>query len=406
MTPDALANLMAESVATEQHSGVPATDAGVFGDAQAWVRIRNMADARLVEAATEMDRRGMARRHGRRLTELLVAVGLVPSVAARIARVSTRLVGLDSAAGDLAEGRMGAEVADAIGAGMAVIERRSGGLDDDSRKKYEAALVAQARSAASPAQLADTARGIANQLAAQSDSGIEPATDRGANEFTLSRTPEGRVALTADVDATSGAVIMAAIEGLAKPRPEPDGSPDARNAGQRRVDALVQLASMTGSTIARAQVSMVVPADAPDLPRVAWMGVVPTATAAVLACDARVEAIVVDGNNVPLAMGRGERTFSPAMKRALEIRDRGCVKCGAPAAWAHAHHIRHWAHGGNTDISNACLLCPACHAAVHNDGWDVVIEFDGHPWLIPPTSVDPKRTPLKSFHRRTMTIAA
>ncbi|GAB2641160.1 HNH endonuclease signature motif containing protein [Gordonia jinhuaensis] len=401
MTPSELADLIADTVAAQ-----PDSDAALFADAQSWARIRNLTDARLVELAATMDQCGLARRHGRRLTELLVAAGLVPAVAARISRLSTRVTALGPTAGDLTHGRFGAEVTDAITAGIAVIERRSGGLDDTAREDCEAKLLAQARSCASPAQIADTARGIANQLAADSPTGVDPATDRGANELTMSTTPEGRVALVADIDATSAAVITTAIEALSAPRPEPDGSSDARSAAQRRVDALVQLASMTGSTIAKAQVSVIVPAAQPNLPRIGWMGIVPTLTAEVLACDARVEAIVADDNGVPLAMGRTERIFPPKLKRAIEIRDKGCVKCGAPAAWSHAHHVKYWSHGGVTDLDCGCLLCPACHAAVHHDGWEIVMGHDRHPWLRPPATVDPSRTLLPSYHRRTMTLAA
>lgn len=414
MTPSSLAELMAETVATESvvaepDSGAASSadeDAAVFADAEAWVYIRNLADARLVEIATVIGRRGMARRHGRRMTELMVVAGLVPSAASRIVRVSTRLPELSSATKDLAAGRMGAEMSDAIVKSMTLIERRSGGLDDRTRTECEARLLAQARSRATPAQVCDSARGIANTLAEDQEGGVDPATDRGSNELAIKRTDEGRLAITADIDATSGAVIATAIEALAKPRPEPDGSPDARAVGQRRVDALVQLASMTGTTIAKAQVSVIVPADAPQLPRIPWMGVVPPTTAAVLACDAKVEAIVVDGSEVPLAMGRAERTFPPALKRAIEVRDGGCVKCGAPAAWSHAHHIKYWSDGGNTDLDEGCLLCPPCHVAVHHDGWEIVMGRDRHPWLRPPSAVDPARRLLPSYYRRTMTIAA
>jgi hypothetical protein len=31
----------------------------------------------------------------------------------------------------------------------------------------------------------------------------------------------------------------------------------------------------------------------------------------------------------------------------------------------HAHHLRHWLHGGRTDVSNMVLLCDVDHGLVH-----------------------------------------
>ncbi|AZG48488.1 HNH endonuclease signature motif containing protein [Gordonia insulae] len=71
---------------------------------------------------------------------------------------------------------------------------------------------------------------------------------------------------------------------------------------------------------------------------------------------------------------------------------------------SHDHHIQHWAHNGTTVLDNGCLLCPSCHADIHHNGWDVIIGTDNHPWLIPPATVDPQRTPLPAYNRRTLTL--
>ena len=59
---------------------------------------------------------------------------------------------------------------------------------------------------------------------------------------------------------------------------------------------------------------------------------------------------------------------------------------------------------GPTDLDNGCLLCSSCHDDVHHHGWDIIMGFDRHPWLIPPASIDPKRRPVPSYHRRTMRL--
>jgi hypothetical protein len=35
----------------------------------------------------------------------------------------------------------------------------------------------------------------------------------------------------------------------------------------------------------------------------------------------------------------------------------------------HAHHIEHWAHGGETKLSNLVQLCPFHHRLVHEGGF-------------------------------------
>jgi len=50
----------------------------------------------------------------------------------------------------------------------------------------------------------------------------------------------------------------------------------------------------------------------------------------------------------------------------------------------HAHHVRHWVHGGRTDLDNLALLCPVHHRAVHEHGWHIVIEPDGTFTFDPP----------------------
>jgi hypothetical protein len=41
------------------------------------------------------------------------------------------------------------------------------------------------------------------------------------------------------------------------------------------------------------------------------------------------------------------------------------------------HHIRHWADGGPTTLSNLAMLCRRHHRAVHEDGFTMERECDG-----------------------------
>nr|WP_283247966.1 HNH endonuclease signature motif containing protein [Nocardioides coralli] len=60
--------------------------------------------------------------------------------------------------------------------------------------------------------------------------------------------------------------------------------------------------------------------------------------------------------------------FTPAQRRALTARDRGCTTegCGLPASVCDAHHDLPWSVGGPTDLTNARLLCPRHHRLAHD----------------------------------------
>jgi hypothetical protein len=105
-----------------------------------------------------------------------------------------------------------------------------------------------------------------------------------------------------------------------------------------------------------------------------------------LFCDAAYIAVVVDRVGVPLGMGRTVRHATPAQRRALIVRDGGCVfpGCDAPATWCDAHHVDHWDHHGNTDLDNLALLCRHHHGVTHRTGWAMTTTTDQHfEWITP-----------------------
>lgn len=73
----------------------------------------------------------------------------------------------------------------------------------------------------------------------------------------------------------------------------------------------------------------------------------------------------------PLAIGRSLRLASLAQRKALALRDRGCLLCQAPAAHCQTHHVRPWSEGGATDIDNMVLLCWSHHRAVDLNRWTI-----------------------------------
>jgi hypothetical protein len=96
-----------------------------------------------------------------------------------------------------------------------------------------------------------------------------------------------------------------------------------------------------------------------------------------LACDASRVLMRHDADGRLLEVGARTRTIPPALRRALHHRDRGCrfPGCGLPRG--EGHHVRHWAQGGPTTLSNLALLCRRHHRAVHEEGFQVERQADG-----------------------------
>jgi hypothetical protein len=96
-----------------------------------------------------------------------------------------------------------------------------------------------------------------------------------------------------------------------------------------------------------------------------------------LACDASVVRLVEDGEGMPLGVGRKTRSIPPAIHRALRARDRGCRFPGCTARhFVEGHHVKHWAHGGETSLANLVQLCHFHHRLVHEGGYGVRTDGD------------------------------
>lgn len=79
-----------------------------------------------------------------------------------------------------------------------------------------------------------------------------------------------------------------------------------------------------------------------------------------LLCDANIIPVVLGGDSEILDVGTTNRFVTPAIRRALSVRDRECVfpSCTVPDAECDAHHVVPWKHGGPTALGNLVMLCP------------------------------------------------
>ncbi len=70
-------------------------------------------------------------------------------------------------------------------------------------------------------------------------------------------------------------------------------------------------------------------------------------------CDASTATVTLGDGGEPLNMRRKTRQPTPAQRRALLVRDGGCVFPGcAQRTWVDAHRVVEWEHGGPTDLAN------------------------------------------------------
>lgn len=123
-----------------------------------------------------------------------------------------------------------------------------------------------------------------------------------------------------------------------------------------------------------------------------------------LCCDAELVPAVLGSRSEVLDIGRAQRLVTPAIRRALSLRDGGCAftDCRKPDTHCEAHHIRPWWDGGATALDNLVLLCPHHHSLVEPprmwsgpppDRWQVRLDRNGLPEFIPPERVDPSQSP-------------
>src|SRR5437762_9613228 len=104
---------------------------------------------------------------------------------------------------------------------------------------------------------------------------------------------------------------------------------------------------------------------------------VPAGTSQRLACDASRVVMRHDRDGRVVEVDARTRTIPPALRRALHHRDRGCRFPGCSVRFGQGHHIRHWAQGGPTTLSNLALLCRRHHRAVHEEGYGLDRQPDG-----------------------------
>jgi hypothetical protein len=205
-----------------------------------------------------------------------------------------------------------------------------------------------------------------------------------SRRLTLYIDDDGSYVIRGRLDPETGAMLERALAAAVPPAREGDGASSA----QRRVDSLRRVVELALSSVPensradRFQVMVHVDAEALADASVSGHSVlgdgigVSAETARRIACDSARVVMMHDARGNVLDVGRRTRTVPTPIRRALEHRDRGCRFPGCGLRVCDAHHVRHWAAGGTTKLTNLVSLCAYHHRLVHEGGYRVTA--DGH----------------------------
>ena len=212
---------------------------------------------------------------------------------------------------------------------------------------------------------------------------------------------DGMVVVRGRLTPEEGAVLMQALaaaretlyqraRGTSAASGPVDVSSETPSMAQQQADALALLAETAlhqgldpGAPGERYQVvvhvdaPVLADADAPGQSVLEGGTHVSSETSRRLACDASRVVMRHDADGRTVDVGARTRTIPPALRRALHHRDRGCRFPGCGVQFGQGHHIRHWAHGGPTTLSNLAMLCRRHHRAVHEEGYHMERLSDG-----------------------------
>ena len=426
--------------ATRALAGAPSLGLGVLRDDELLShladveRLGRLVDGLRVAAAGEVDARSgrergddsLSRHHQCTTSAQLVEMVTRTSAAeasrrVRVGRGVTPIVSLTGAtvpatfehvAAALSAGRLGVDAAAAIIRHLTDAARAA---SRETIRSAEALLVEQAASL--PAEM--VARLAQRTCATLDPDGVEPRENelRQRRRFHLGREVDGMTPFSGLADPLNAGLLRAALSERTAPSRQPrfvdpddlaandDPGPldalDGRTREQRAFDIVFGLLTAgirtdkdtVGTLHGTATVTVVVTAK--DLiagTGAAWiddtLSPVSTATTREIICDGGVHLQIEDDRGEILWEGVRQRYFTPAQRRALAVRDGGCVgpNCTAPPSWCHAHHVTWWEHGGLTDVDNGALLCSFHHHQLHSGGFQLrmnrgVPEMLAPPWL-------------------------
>jgi hypothetical protein len=306
--------------------------------------------------------------------------------AAERVNVARQLEALPQFARALAQGDVGFQH-------VALIARAAENVGSVPVQKEQANLLKAAQSM-DPGRFAAVAKGFEQRVDAAA--ALTEANHAYQRRYLhLSEPQNGMVRLDGILDAEGGATLKTALDALMPP----PTTNDDRTPGQRRIDALIDLARrpLAGSklgSVGGQRPHLIITASAETLAGVpgappaemAGVGPIPIETAQRHACDPSVSWLLGHAELERETASDEHRQIPPSTRRALVARDRDCVfnGCHRPATWCDGHHLVWWTRGGKTELPNLALVCGCHHRMLHEEGWNLERTKDGQWKARPP----------------------
>jgi hypothetical protein len=290
----------------------------------------------------------------------------------------------------------------------------AGGTSELARRDEEVLLEQAVR-----LRIRDLAAAVRHWKAlAAAETGGPPPDPRERRSLRLARASDGFGVGSMVLDPEAASIVGRALEGVAGPR----RNGDARSGPRRLADALVELCDaflkgeVPGGRGAVAGLVLVPVEHLPtepetgaarrhdDPPPGPGRGFGPSVRLVDgtpvdhewlrrLACNSPFARAVLGADGLPLDVGREQRFATPAIWRALVLRDGGCSHpwCDRPPGWCEAHHVDGvWEAGRSTTaVEHMTLACARHHHLVHEGGWSVRIEHGRPVWT------DPRGEPVR-----------
>lgn len=253
--------------------------------------------------------------------------------------------------------------------------------------------------------------------------GAEPSDEIGARTrgFTMGRQRDGAVPMRGNLLPEVAGQLSLLLDSLLNPRVEAPDDPtrdpigsvrfvesdeeselmplDQRTRTQKMHDAfamIVTTAARDGGfpQIGGAAPTLVVSVTADDYANsTGWATIVnsgdliPSRVAEQTGCAGGIQRVLFDDHGRIASLGTSARIFNALQRRAITLRDGGCVipGCTTPASWCEIHHVREYADGGQTHTDHGVLLCWWHHRNLHLSEWrirmnDGVPEIRGPLW--------------------------
>lgn len=214
--------------------------------------------------------------------------------------------------------------------------------------------------------------------------------------------PEAGAALLAALDAAVAKIYDTSREAVAQAARTGDGP----TAEQRRADALGLVAESAlaagldpGTRGDRYQVVLHVEGEALVAGADAGAALIgdgariSAETSRRIACDCARVVMSHAADGRVLDVGRRTRVMPTPLRRALARRDGGCRFPGCGLRLCDAHHLKHWADGGKTKLSNLLQLCRRHHRCVHEEGFRVDLLADGEARFYRPDGYELREAP-------------